>query len=352
MEKNKREKKKNKGLRSLILLLFLTIIMFGTSTYAWFTANRVVTINSLDVHVEASNGIQISTNATAWKSVITNPDIKTGAYSGNVNQVPAEVTAVSTNAIPTAAGRLNMYSSFIDNDSTTGDYNIKTILETDAQGTEGKYIAFDIFLRVDSDQTIYLTSDSDVTKIGNEERGLKNAARVAFVNLGHAESTAAAGTITALNTGASSDVILWEPNSDSHTDVVVSSVAPDYSVTLTSNGNGKYNPVPYYGIKYAIDPALDLRGVVNGTVTADASSNAISDAMTSRVDIQTLENNAVYTQFATLQAGVTKFRVYMWIEGQDIDCENNATGSDISYKIQLSTQSSANPAASSASSNG
>ena len=31
----------------------------------------------------------------------------------------------------------------------------------------------------------------------------------------------------------------------------------------------------------------------------------------------------------------------MWIEGQDIDCENNATGSDISFKVQFSTQSSA-----------
>ena len=34
-------------------------------------------------------------------------------------------------------------------------------------------------------------------------------------------------------------------------------------------------------------------------------------------------------------------RIYLWIEGQDIDCENNATGSDITYDIQLSTQSSA-----------
>ena len=71
--KNSRNKK---GFRSLVLLLFLTIIMFGTSTYAWFTANRVVTINSLDVHVEAGNGIQVSTDAASWKSVLTNADIK------------------------------------------------------------------------------------------------------------------------------------------------------------------------------------------------------------------------------------------------------------------------------------
>ena len=44
MGKNKKERRKK--LRSLILLLFITIIMFGTSTYAWFTANRTVTIQS------------------------------------------------------------------------------------------------------------------------------------------------------------------------------------------------------------------------------------------------------------------------------------------------------------------
>ena len=31
----------------------------------------------------------------------------------------------------------------------------------------------------------------------------------------------------------------------------------------------------------------------------------------------------------------------MWIEGQDIDCENGATGSNITFNVQLSTNSSA-----------
>ena len=26
----------------------------------------------------------------------------------------------------------------------------------------------------------------------------------------------------------------------------------------------------------------------------------------------------------------------MWIEGQDVDCENNASGSDISFNVQFS----------------
>lgn len=330
--KNKRNKK---GFRSLVLLLFLTIIMFGTSTYAWFTANRVVTINSLDVHVEASNGIQISTDASSWKSVITNADIKTG-YTGNANQVPATITAVSTDGRPTSAGRLNMYSSIVGNDAVTGDYNIKTILETDTAGEEGKYIAFDIFVRVDQTQTIYFTPDTDVTKIGVEDRGLKNAARVAFVNLGRASSSTASSDIIALNAGTSANVIIWEPNSDTHTPTVVTSVAPDMGITLTetSAGSGLYAPVAYRGISAEISTPEDLRGIVNGTIT-QRSGTTFTTAVTPT--IRTNAGRTGYTEFMELQTGVTKFRVYMWLEGQDVDCENGATGSDISFNIQLST---------------
>ena len=92
----KKQKKTQKKLSLLILLLLITIVMLGTSTYAWFTANRVVTINQIDVKVEASNGLQISTDASTWKTVITNDDITSG-YAGANNILPATVTAVSTN---------------------------------------------------------------------------------------------------------------------------------------------------------------------------------------------------------------------------------------------------------------
>ena len=39
----------------------------------------------------------------------------------------------------------------------------------------------------------------------------------------------------------------------------------------------------------------------------------------------------------TLTKGITKMRIYMWIEGQDVDCENNASGADISYNLQVTT---------------
>jgi hypothetical protein len=48
-----------------------------------------------------------------------------------------------------------------------------------------------------------------------------------------------------------------------------------------------------------------------------------------------------YTKYFSLDAGITKFRVYIWVEGQDVDCENDASGSKVSYNIQLSMDNGA-----------
>jgi len=323
------KKKKVNKKRNLVLLLIVSVIMLGTTTYAWFTANQVVTINSIDVKVEASNGLQISTNASAWKSVLTNADITAG-YSGHTNQLPSTVTNVSTDGkVNQSNGTLNMYKAVIGNDATTGDYNITTSLESDRAGSTGNYIAFDVFLRVDKAQTIYLTTSSNVVaKEGSEDKGLKNAARVAFVTLGNGESTDSPSDLTRLSNNVASKAIIWEPNYDGHTAMVTDSVASEYGVTLSSTTS-----TPYYGVNKEITTPIELKPLVNGTNTDDATlvqPNIISPVTMTQ-----------YERAFDLPAGVTKMRVYMWIEGQDIDCENNATGSDISYNLQLSTQSSA-----------
>ena len=48
-----------------------------------------------------------------------------------------------------------------------------------------------------------------------------------------------------------------------------------------------------------------------------------------------------YLKVLTLNPGITKVRVYMWVEGQDVDCENNASGGSVSYNIQFSMDAGA-----------
>ncbi len=340
----KKKENKRKKMRTLILLLFLTITMFGASTYAWFTANRMVTINSLDVHVEASNGLQISTDAVAWKSVITNTDILQNAYANNVNMVPSSVTAVSTDGTVNADTRgIDMYKSIIGNDSATGDYNIKAELDTEAAGTTGNFIAFDVFLRVDEDKDIYMTNASNVVAKG-DDKGLKNASRIAFVPVGHGASTLSSAELIALKYSTAdmpSKAIIWEPNATTHTDLVVASVAPEYKVSLNNASGG--TRTKYYGLKTAIADPMLLIPVVNPDSITDSAQAAPYRAVSSEVtpDIVTAAGNTNYVKAFNLKAGVTKMRIYMWLEGQDIDCENGATGSDVTYNLQFSTDSSA-----------
>ncbi len=323
----RKEDKKRKKVKSLVLLLVLTIIMFSTATYAWFTANQTVTVSTLDVHVEASNGLQISTNASEWKTVITNADITAG-YAGAKNMVPATLNAVSTDGT-VSESELNMYKGVVGSDAQTGEYTITAAKSPAKAGSTGDYIAFDMFLRVDQAQTIYLTTSSNVmAKEGTEDKGLKNAARVGFVTLGNASSETAAGTLQALNTPAAT-AIIWEPNADAHT-ARGNASAIEYSITV----DDKTNRTGYFGLKQEIANQTKLKDAMNGTDTtntAEVTPNVVTPEAYA----------GAYQQVVRLEAGVTKIRVYMWVEGQDVDCENNASGTDISYNVQLSTQSSA-----------
>lgn len=365
MKKSQKEKRKKK-IRSLILLLFLTIIMLGVSTYAWFTANRVVNIESISVHVETSDGLQISTNGSTWKSVITQADIKTGAYSGADNFIPETLDAVSTNGGTTTNATnktrvLNMYSSVIGTDANSGAYTLATNA-VDESTVKTKFVAFDIFLKVSANKKVYInTSDSASNVVmaeGSSDRGLKNAARVAFVPIGEAASTATVNAITQAYYGEDfAAVKIWEPNNDLHSTAVVNSVGTEYGFTgtnaLSASGG---NPVTYYGIKAAIPTAnaQNLINVVRGTTTSYGTSPDVvtfSEAMltgtvtntnneysTAGILLSTpgtLTANTDYKIFE-LNAGITKMRVYMWIEGQDIDCENNASGTDITFNVELS----------------
>ena len=47
-----------------------------------------------------------------------------------------------------------------------------------------------------------------------------------------------------------------------------------------------------------------------------------------------------YVPVFTLRKGITKIRIYMWIEGQDVDCENNASFDDIQFDLQLTVNPS------------
>lgn len=114
MENNQRNSRKR--LNSLILLVAFTAVMLIVSTYAWFSAQKNVTIGGLKGQVSVAEGLEISLDAKYWSQEVnfndyTNQwDLKklygeTGGTfkdgddlsdSANHNIIPTELLPVST----------------------------------------------------------------------------------------------------------------------------------------------------------------------------------------------------------------------------------------------------------------
>lgn len=349
----KSNKKKQKKLKSLILLLFLTIVMLSTSTYAWFTANKTVAIADINVYVATSSGIQISTDAKNWKTMITNGDITLPTdYSANVNAIPDNMVPVSTaGSITSDTGYMNMYRGTVEADEESGTLALTAVTSPENTTDTRDFVSFDIFLKTEEDTTIYLENGSGVTvTTGKDDKGLEYAGRYAFLIEGNNSSTTADPAVVQAYHGATS-ALIFEPNYDGHTPsgivqatnyygitgltatVVAGGDTHDNAAAAASSGNAA---VTYSGVDDEIEDPIPL----NETYSTDDPFGAITKT-TLPYTYSTGDYTGNYTEAFELSAGITKIRVYMWIEGQDVDCENDASGSFITFALSLTTKTSA-----------
>lgn len=323
-------KNKKRSYKSTLLILLITAILLIVSTYAWFTSNRTVTVETIEVQVGAVNGLQISTNATTWKSLITKDDILNKAYTGAVNAVPTDtLKPVSSSIVSSSStGRMNMFYGVVEANATTGNYEItSTSLSDDSQKTDGYYVVFDMFLKVDQANTdVFLTSASSVVGKTDADiaRGLQNATRIAFVKEGNVAST---GDATGLK--SAEKVILWEPNNNAHTESSRTHASNTYSKTL-----GASEVIPTYPGVAKEFSKLALADSYPANPPENSNFKTVTPTISTGTEYTGTTSN--FQKFDTLAAGITKYRVYMWIEGQDYDCQNDASGSTMQFNLQFS----------------
>ncbi len=333
---NKRKKAK---LYYLLVLFLFTALMFSSSTYAWFTSNRVVTINTINVHVAAAGGIEISADGTNWKAIITPDDITSvhdSTYRTSVNQIPFYLEPVSTGKeIDTSNGYLKMYYGRTDNDDE-GEYILTSTRTIEKEGngedSEGKFIVFDLFFKVTNDTQIYMTNNSKVTYTDNENgKGIANATRIAFVDEGTLPSGSDVAAIQSLKNGSAASTYIWEPNYDLHTTSGVNNALSVYGITTTTT-NG--NRLTYDGVINEISSENSIR-------LKNAKQSLYPGYFkTVNIDYYTRSDFTDNIPVFVLKGGISKIRIYMWIEGQDVDCENDASYDDILFDLQLTVNPS------------
>lgn len=328
-KKEKRQERRRKKLFLAILMILFTGVLLTTSTYAWFTANKTVTVSQIDVNVAAQNGLQLSVDGTNWKPVITNDDIDgaKATYPGAVNQLPKvenSLIPISTaGEVDAATGFLNMYAGTIE---TNDDHYILTTTKSTEVNTQssGDFIAFDLFFRTTTDTQIYLSDASNVKNTSGAS-GLQNAVRIAFLDSGNAAIGTDLADIQGMKASDATGLVVWEPNYDVHTASGQKNALDNYQKSVQLTGESQLD---YVGVKAVIPSSADIK--LNST-----DANYFSAI---KPGVATLEAGIPKTAYApvfSLKAGITKIRVYMWIEGQDVDCENDASGSNIAFNVQF-----------------
>lgn len=337
MEKrNSKKRKKSKKIFIAILMILFTGVILTASTYAWFTANKTVTVSEIDVNVTTSEGLQISTDASTWKTVISNDDITGVTYPGNTNQLPKETATIKPTStigeIDGTTGFMKMFVGTVESNDA-GNYILTATKSLETKSTTtGDFVVFDLFFQTNAAATVYLTSSSSVDA-SKTATGIQNAARVAFVVQGHAAAGTDADTIRALKNDGTGSVkaIIWEPNNDVHTAAAVKHAFDVYKINTQQEGAPK---LAYKGVKANINKAANIPlNPDDASGAADYFADVTPNISTTADGIPT----GKYERVFDLESGVTKVRIYMWVEGQDVDCEDNASGGAVAYNLQFST---------------
>ena len=329
-----------------------------------------VTINSTNF-----NNVSYEGNVNNWAGIgtgSTNTGLKPISTIGEIDTTSSTMMMYEKGSLTATPGGYRLLASRIHNYQTNAQY-AGAVNAAGFNTENGGYVAFDLFIKnfsanayypnnnILNEEAIYLTTDSEVTvgSTGVSDAGIENSVRVAFAQIGRVNArTTDVATITGIKcvpgenspvTGICRTAQIWEPNDTQH-------VADAISYYDTSC---RLRPL-------AISPATDPTDitsasaytqnshcgtVVNNNAKATYAIGSVID-IADKVDVYdgaqyngyTATTRALYTDSEPLYAfdyftdtekdltgmdrptfmtlapnSITKVRVYVWIEGQDID---------------------------------
>lgn len=350
MKKKKKKKQNNKKAKIIkylknrkhriflsILIIFFLGILLIFSAYAWFSTSLNVKIKTFNMIVSRNSGLSISFDAINYdKSIEISEDILINKL---VETYPNNLSQWARNGlIPVSSpGIINSNNYFFDIYKSGGvryknrnrdKAYITTIAAPETERSPvNNFIAFDLFLKNETGSPIsdnlFLEQGTEFMMVSDHDEemvGLVNSVRIGFVKVGSVPHNTPVNTIQNLQCNNNCQSIIYEPNSMNHSEMSIER-AKKFGINLKP---GK--EFPTYAYKKAGGP-FELIDTVSGSVGLDYNYFKLQETMTT---------NAFDEPLFTIPNGITKIRVYVWIEGQDIDSlETDSEGAEVSISINF-----------------
>ena len=385
--------------KNLVIALSLTAIILSVSTYAWFVGMRTVSVTNFDVTIAGTDDLQLSLNGSTWNDTVAinadNFDSEETVYAGNTNWWSGSglIPMSSVGDIDSTVSRMILFEKASLTPSLGGYRLIASRAENDVDYDVPGYVAFDLFIKNSSgtqyiegyqpldEEAIYLSTDSSVSvsASGVANTGIENSVRVAFAQIGRVKGTTdEAATITGITCDDVEGVVtgicskraqIWEPNDKDH---VVGAISWYETSCKQRNEAGDYvgdfgacgpfeddTAYPTYAVAKEITSTdkVDVydgdayNGYVSGeesegyepyvaSTTVPEQGLALLEAYPYFTDSMKVLTGTARPEFMTLAPNsITKVRVYIYIEGQDIDNYDFASiGKSISVQFGFTKQ--------------
>ena len=365
----KRNRRHEKRVKKLLVGAGLCATILSVSTYAWFIGMKTVNVTAFDVEIAAIDGLSLSLDGKNFGDTVTinesnysdpgvNPPYLTNTNSwGGKGLIPmstvGKIDADSSNLILYEKGSFT---------ASPGGYRVMASqVENDTDEQDG-YVAFDLFVKnlsgnayydtvdIKNEEGIYLTPQSVVKTgaAGQKTAGIENSVRVAFAQIGRIiateENTSKIQGIDCTGgDGVSSictnrDATIWEPNDTKHvnnainwyTKSCVKRIAEEITDPASFSGDcggvtdGTF--VPTYAVSGEIDythkvdvyDGTEYNGYT-GSISPTAAEGKLVKVSTFTDSMKNLKGTERPELFYLAPNSITKIRVYIWIEGQDVD---------------------------------
>ena len=305
---------RKKALMSSLAMLLVAVVALSSATYAWFTNSKDASISTITVQTDAASGLQFSSTGAAgtWSPSLSVTD-----------EVPTKfvpVSAQSDNFVTGSAGAktvgVQFYSGSVGDDGNitvaatapTGSDAGENTAAVNSQNSDG-YLVKHFYAKIDSVpadpgyitlslKTFAITSSDDLVK----------AARVSLVNHGTVDKAAITGGET-YSTAADAAAWTYEPSASVHTAAAraLGASASGTATTYAMIGAGTFA----------------LNAIFNQAVATKSA------AVTGAYQGTTAEFIAASDSQFNLTKGITWLTLYVWIEGQDVDCQNDISGGQL-----------------------
>jgi len=304
-------------------IVIASFVLLTTATYAWMSIASTMKVTDLALNVVTDNALELAPDVSGaageWTTILQMPEI----LAGEVVLKPVTYSPRQDSFLNPSYGldgRPDFSNPLSITQTQTGTLIPSSDEAEEGEGT-GYLFAFDFWVRTGaSDCTVHLSEPREVSQglsgdgsyvigkpVWNADAvrhddggsGAQNALRIAFRSYDEAD-------------GSKGKFVIFEPNADSA---------------------GNYEPTPSIdGAEALIDEKSLILQSISGwseqtPVLRDHVNYEIGDFITENTDIFTLR--AGHARHVTM---------YIWLEGQDKDCNNSISAAKVLINIQFKAE--------------